>query len=231
MITRISGVDAEDFKKANINYGGFTGTSNPSLGNYVGTITLNDSEYPGIQFHKPGAFATKILLGDDNYIHFGGGSVPDCGASIRFYDAIASQVTSNKFIVPNSISIDNSITFYKPGHGLDLKDETTSNSWSLHMHGDRIRTYNGVTEDTYVTTNDTIQNAVNSTNSINSTNAENANNLDGHDSSYFASATSVEYISPNSMNYKTISQLVINNPNDHVLSNCVKIGYMPWNWK
>jgi len=40
------------------------------------------------------------------------------------------------------------------GYGVYMKDETSGTNWQLHSHGDRLRTYNGVIEYTYLTTAD-----------------------------------------------------------------------------
>jgi hypothetical protein len=63
------------------------------------------------------------------------------------------------FTTMGSIPSSANIELVTQGAGLIMKDETSATRWHVHMHGDRIRAYNGSTEHVYVTTGDTIGNA------------------------------------------------------------------------
>jgi hypothetical protein len=47
------------------------------------------------------------------------------------------------------------------GGGMLVKDETSGTNWFLHVHGDRVRLYNGSTELVFIATTDTIATASN----------------------------------------------------------------------
>ncbi|MDZ4677399.1 MAG: hypothetical protein SGI74_07800, partial [Oligoflexia bacterium] len=69
----------------------FTGNMNQNGGDDSGTIELKSSagsSAVGIAFHRPGVFASKLVLDTDNRFHFGGWSNAADGAEVvatRFY--------------------------------------------------------------------------------------------------------------------------------------------------
>jgi len=86
-----------------------------------------------------GSFATYINYYSQNntYINAQAGNV-----------GVGTTSPSQKLEVSGNMQLTNN------GNGIYMRDETTGTNWHVHDHGDRIRTYNGSTELTYVTTAD-----------------------------------------------------------------------------
>lgn len=68
--------------------------------------------------------------------------------------AIGDHIWTGGNITGSDITARSQIYLTAQGAGVYMKDETTATQWHVHMHGDRLRLYNGVTEQVLLSAGD-----------------------------------------------------------------------------